>query len=134
MRLLSTLAAGALAASSMFSIAVAAPTTDQSGMQQATPNFALIEQAQYVNPYPYTGGYWGGNPYCWYGNAWRGPGWYQCGYAWRRGFGWGGPWGWGWGRGWGRGWGGPGGWYGHRGWGHGGWGHGGWGHGGWHRR
>src|SRR6185437_691179 len=103
MRPVSTLAAIALAASSMVSIAAAAPLADPGTAFQTTPT-SPIENVQY---YPYTGGYWGGNPYCWYGTGWRGPGWYWCGYAWRRGYGWGGPWAWGWGRGCGRGWGGP---------------------------
>ncbi len=109
---LSTVAAAALTASSMFSMAVAAPLADQTAMHHATADFAPIEKTQF---------FWGGQNYCWYPVGWHGPGYYWCGYAWRRGYGWGG------GRGWGRGHG----WGGH----HGGWGghHGGWGghHGGW---
>jgi hypothetical protein len=104
-----------LTASSIVSVAVAAPIADQSGVQQATASIAAVEKAQY--PYPYPGAnpyYYNGYNYCWYPNGWRGPGWYWCGYAWRSGYGWGGPWAWGWGRGWGRGWGGHGGWHGHR--------------------
>ncbi len=100
MRFLSTVAAAALTASSMFSVAVAAPIADQTAVQQATATFAPIQKTQF---------FWGGQNYCWYPVGWHGPGYYWCGYAWRRGFGWGG----------GRGW---------HGWGHGG--HGGWGHGG----
>ena len=68
MRLLSTLAASALAASSMFSVAVAAPIVDQSGVRQATANFASVEEAQYPYPYPYAGGY----PYPYAGGYWGG--------------------------------------------------------------
>ena len=85
MRLLSTLAAGALAASSMVSIAVAAPISDQTAVQQMTQSFAPIEKTQF---------FFGGRNYCFYASGWRGPGWYWCGYAWRRGYGWGGGRGW----------------------------------------
>jgi hypothetical protein len=91
MRLLSTLAASALVASSVFSAAIAAPMMDQTAVQQATSAFAPIEKTQFL---------WGGRNYCWYPDGWHGPGYYWCGYAYRRGFGWGGGPGWhGWGRG-----------------------------------
>lgn len=109
MRLLPTLAATALAASTTLSVAAAMPAGVTSTIDQATPN--AIEKVQYYYPYagptPYA---YGGYNYCWYPNGWHGPGWYWCGYGWRTGYGWGGPWAWGWGRGWGRGWGWHGGW------------------------
>jgi hypothetical protein len=125
MRLLATLAASVMTASTMVTVAAAAPIADQSAIQRATETLRGVEKTQYYYPYagrtPYS---YGGYQYCWYPRGWRGPGWYWCGYSGRYGYGWGGPWAWGYGLGWGRGWGwGP-------GW-RGGWGYG-W-HGGWHR-
>ncbi len=51
MRLLSTLAAGVLAASTLVSAAVAAPIANQSAQSQATATFAPIEKTQYYYPY-----------------------------------------------------------------------------------
>ncbi len=65
MRLLSTLAATALTASSLFSVAVAAPLADQSSIGQATASFAPIERAQYPYPYGYYYPYAGARPYPW---------------------------------------------------------------------
>jgi hypothetical protein len=93
--LLSTVAAAALAASTIIPLAQAAPIAGQSAVQHTVGALAAVEKTQFV---------WGGQNYCWYPDGWHGPGWYWCGYAWRHGFGWGGPLGWhGW-RGGGPGW------------------------------
>ncbi len=83
--ILSTLTAAALAASSVISVAQAAPIADQSGVRQSAINLNDVQKTQF---------FWGGQNYCWYPVGWHGPGWYWCGYAWRSGFGWGGGYGW----------------------------------------
>ncbi|HKH81122.1 MAG TPA: hypothetical protein VKA03_05865 [Methylovirgula sp.] len=95
--MLSTLTAAALAASSIVSVAQAAPVADQTPVRQSASNLMGVEKTQF---------FWGGQNYCWYDDGWQGPGWYWCGYAWRSGFGWGGGRGW---HGWVGGHGGPGG-------------------------
>jgi hypothetical protein len=111
--ILSTLTAAALAASSLVSLAQAAPVADQTPVRHAASNLIGVEKTQF---------FFGGQNYCWYDTGWQGSGWYWCGYAWRSGLGWGG------GRGW-HGWhGGGGGHMGHMGAGHMGMGHMGAGH------
>jgi hypothetical protein len=81
----STLTAAALAASSIVSLAQAAPVADQTPVRQSAINLNDVQKTQF---------FFGGQNYCWYDDGWHGPGWYWCGYAWRHGFGWGGGWGW----------------------------------------
>lgn len=56
MRLLSTLAGRASTASSLFSVAVAAPIADQAAMHQATADFALVQKTRF---------FWDGRDYRW---------------------------------------------------------------------
>ncbi len=83
--ILSTVAAVALAASSIVSLAQAAPVADQTPVRHAASNLMGVQKTQF---------FFGGQHYCWYNTGWQGPGWYWCGYAWRHGMGWGGGRGW----------------------------------------